>query len=268
MNIIKLLLKSYRMRFEYLFKIATLLLFKKGIGEEAKNMYLFYLSAHSKMKKISLGDIIPNDTHNDLYVSVIPSLYQTSTISVEDMILATLVKAYNPKHILEIGTYKGQTTRNFFLNTSDETMIYTVDLPDELYLNDSTDAILTRNKARPHLPNDKRVNQILVNMRHCKLEEYIPNKIDFAFIDAGHSYEDVKNDTEKVFNVLNDHANDHAIVCWHDSLWNKNDYGVFRYLNELLNDGYEMYQIHRSFELSSIAIYISPALKHLHNLKI
>ena len=48
--------------------------------------------------------------------------------------------------------------------------------------------------------------------------------MQFAFIDADHRYEAVRNDTEKVKPLLDEHA----CVCWHDALESGYGYGVAR----------------------------------------
>jgi predicted O-methyltransferase YrrM len=52
-------------------------------------------------------------------------------------------------------------------------------------------------------------------------------KLDFCFIDGGHSYECVKNDTEKCLSIL---AQGGALL-WHDFC--PNCRGVYRYLIEI-----------------------------------
>ena len=54
--------------------------------------------------------------------------------------------------------------------------------------------------------------------------------MDLIFIDGGHTYSIVKNDTEKAFNMLNSKG----IILWHDYVPGKNSSkDVVRYINEI-----------------------------------
>jgi hypothetical protein len=60
---------------------------------------------------------------------------------------------------------------------------------------------------------------------------------DFAYIDAGHSYEDVELDTRAVIRKLRDKGN----IFFNDYIWrdtfNGGLYGVVRTVNQLVNEG-------------------------------
>ena len=59
----------------------------------------------------------------------------------------------------------------------------------------------------------------------------IPDGIDFAFIDASHSYEAVRNDTEKLWPKLSPKA----VVLWHDYTESVSpERGVGKYIRELM----------------------------------
>ena len=56
------------------------------------------------------------------------------------------------------------------------------------------------------------------------------NKFDLIFIDGGHTYSVVKNDTEKSFKMLNKNG----IILWHDYVPGKESAkNVVNYLNEI-----------------------------------
>ncbi len=160
-----------------------------------------------------------------------------NTTYYEQISLASLVKFYNPQSILEVGTFNGYTTLNFALNTPESTHITTVDLPYDL--SDFSDVL---EKDLPFIKDKKKHKKLyeLSNMSHRVRQIYADStKTDFCafqsqsipfnfiFIDAGHSYMCVKNDTEKALKVLSEKG----IIVWHD--FTPNCPGVFKYLNEL-----------------------------------
>ena len=170
----------------------------------------------------------------------------------ELLLLAGLVRRIAPKTILEIGTYMGRGTWHLFHNAPNDAVIYTIDLPDGELPGGITDSEMARNKGRRFVPCSDRVRQILVDMR--KWDAVLERPVQFAFIDASHSYSDVKNDTDKVRRVLDEDA----CICWHDSLWRDDGYGVYRYLEEARSRGMDIFRVQEPLELSSIAIWLSP----------
>lgn len=117
------------------------------------------------------------------------------------------------QNFLEIGTYDGNTALNVAINLSEESKIFTIDLP---YENSSTalfayDDALVNNPQRQikkHLAMD---NVIQIFADSTKFDF---SKINFhgAFIDGGHDFETVKSDT---INVLNNIQRP-GFVIWHD----------------------------------------------------
>jgi hypothetical protein len=55
----------------------------------------------------------------------------TATSAAELAYICSLVKAQNPRLVVEIGTYRGFTTLHLSRNTADTCHIFTVDLPTE-----------------------------------------------------------------------------------------------------------------------------------------
>jgi hypothetical protein len=85
-----------------------------------------------------------------------------------------------------------------------------------------------------------------------------PGGVDFCFIDAGHSYECVKNDTEKAFSVLN-HG---GVVLWHDATWKNDGYRVNKYLLGLIEQGYDVKLLKVSdYDYCGLAILLGNAAR-------
>jgi predicted O-methyltransferase YrrM len=141
--------------------------------------------------------------------------------------LALITAARRPRCVLELGTYNGCSTWHLWANSPDDARLVTLDLPSDSRVASSTDAALQGVPARPFLPADPRVRLVEADTRLWAPDLDAP--ADLCFIDAGHSYECVRNDTEKALSVL---AAD-GLLVWHDATWTRDGYGVNRYLREL-----------------------------------
>ena len=90
----------------------------------------------------------------------------------------------------------------------------------------------------------------------------LDRKVEFAFIDGDHSYEGIRNDTEKTLRLLDNYG----CICWHDSLEADFSYGTMRYLLELAKKGRKLFRIRGIHEISSVTIYMTDVM--LERLKI
>ncbi len=161
------------------------------------------------------------------------------TAAHERFLLAQLVRFFKPRTLLEVGTYRGATTRLFLDHLPDQATIYTIDLPPRCDLSEvsrATDEHLILNREvgaeyRAHIKAQS-VVQIFGNTFHSATWKQIPDGIEFAFIDASHSYEAVRNDTE----MVRGKCSVDAVVVWHDYCegdpHNPGEYGVGKYIRE------------------------------------
>jgi predicted O-methyltransferase YrrM len=160
------------------------------------------------------------------------------TEPIERLILALLLRHFKPATLVEIGTYRGATTRLLLDNLTTTARIFTMDLPlgtEAQSLTAASDErlIIHRQLGVEYLshPGAAQVTQILGDSFQSATWRQIPDGVEFAFIDASHSYEAVKNDTEKLWPKLSPRA----IVLWHDySESETSERGVGRYLRELM----------------------------------
>ena len=165
------------------------------------------------------------------HVALHPHLTGFGSGTTADMAaLASLVAMRRPHQVLEFGTCDGASTWHLWANAAPDARITTLDLPPGARVNGSTDVELQGPRARPLLPAADRVRLIEQDSR-----SWVPDvsDVDFCFIDAGHSYECVKNDTEKALTVMATGG----IVVWHDASWSRDGYSVNRYLRELCASG-------------------------------
>jgi hypothetical protein len=120
-------------------------------------------------------------------------------------------------------------------NTDKESHIYSIDLPpgSSAETINFTDSRLIKHREvgsdyREHEAAD-RVTQILGDTFEPNTWKSVPTEIDFAFIDASHSYEAVENDTAWVRERLAENG----LILWHDyHIGFSRERGVGRYLRE------------------------------------
>jgi predicted O-methyltransferase YrrM len=202
---------------------------------------------------IFLSDMFPEQPPDpDHAIMLMPGTALNGAPNIfEQFILCALVKKIQPQTILEMGTFKGGTTWHLYQNAPQNALIYTIDLPDDEAPDNVTDLRLAANKSRPFLPPSDRVRQILTDSK--KWDGVLDRKVQFAFIDADHSYEGIRNDTEKTIPLLDRYA----CICWHDALEKDFGYGTMPYLLELRKKGWKIFRLRSSHEISSIAIWMT-----------
>jgi hypothetical protein len=157
----------------------------------------------------------------------------------ELLVIASIIATKKPFALLEIGTFNGNTTLQMALNSLPESVVHTIDLGKEQITTqfpawkgweDLKYIIEDKSHIRKFVGHDinRKIVQHVGDSAKYDFSEFRRNgAISFCFIDAAHSYEYVKNDTEKVLPILRDEA----IVVWHD--YTPYCEGVYRYLNEL-----------------------------------
>jgi len=153
----------------------------------------------------------------------------------ELLCLCMMVQSFRPKQVLELGTFNGNTTLQIAANLVGEESITTLDLPvgnEPVNSNDKYDAGLISSYVREQprylkSPYESKVKQIYADSIEVDFATLTSSSPDFIFIDAGHSDECVRNDTDKSLKVL---APGGTIV-WHDYTQDWPD--VFNFLNEL-----------------------------------
>ena len=162
------------------------------------------------------------------------------TSDYEAWIIAALSKT--SKKIFEFGTCSGKTTYLMGLNSSDDASIISITLnPDDLgeIKNKNLDSKVSfRNIIHESVYNkflfsgenvEKKIKVIFQNSLNFEYDEY-KNKMDLVFIDGGHTYSVVKNDSEKSFQMLNSNG----IILWHDYVPGKRSAkDVVKYINEI-----------------------------------
>lgn len=154
-----------------------------------------------------------------------PALIGPGSGSVAEMVaLSAVTAALKPTTVLEFGTHDGFSGWHLWANS--EAKILTIDLPRQ---------------ARPFLPHDPRIHLVETDSRQW--EPLPEDQFDLCFIDAGHDYECVRNDSEKALRCLRPGGT----VLWHDATWRGYGFAVNRYLRELRRSGKDVRLLRAGF---------------------
>tara|TARA_R110000796_G_scaffold42823_6_gene105539 strand:+ start:320 stop:922 length:603 start_codon:yes stop_codon:yes gene_type:complete len=130
------------------------------------------------MKEINIDEILINEIIED------KSDNPTTTSFKFKKDLYNFFKSFSDKVAVEFGTHKGQTTRILSLIFKE---VYTINNND--------------NASAKQLNIDKN-NIIYLNHNLYGFQEIdIPNKVSMFFVDAGHKYDQVISDINRIFNM-------------------------------------------------------------------
>lgn len=194
------------------------------------------------LPQIEIDEIAP-DTE-PLYLRSIS--HQTYNTSFHELyVLARLTRALQPSTIFEIGTFDGRTTLNLTANAPPDAQVFTLDLPP----GQEKFGTRTRTGIRFHdTPYAVRINQLLGDTFQFDFSPWA-GRINLVFVDAGHAYENVVNDTRAAMSMV-DVAR--GAIVWHDYSTHR---GVQRALDEFYGRG-GAYRAMCSIKDTSMAILL------------
>ena len=144
--------------------------------------------------------------------------------------------------MFEFGTCSGKTTYLMALNSDKDSKIYTITLnpldTDKIYKKDGDSIIAQKNAINETVynkflfsdePEEKKIKIIFMNSLKFDEKNFV-NKMDLIFIDGGHTFSIIKNDSEKAFKMIKSKG----IILWHDyNLGKSSSKDVVRYLNSI-----------------------------------
>jgi len=163
------------------------------------------------------------------------------TSDYEAWILSCLAKS--SKNIFEFGTCSGKTTALFALNSSSESKVYSVTLNpadlSNLSLGNNQDVKAALNNAIKESIYDQfiftnmsiknKINLIFEDSTRLNVDKF-ENLMDLIFIDGGHNYSCVKNDSEKSFRMIKNEG----YIFWHDyNVSKRSCKDVVKYIHEI-----------------------------------
>lgn len=167
-----------------------------------------------------------------MQLTVFPRTHASVSI-LEFNCLILLMRQAQARNIFEFGTFKGVSITQLTLNLPPDSLICTLDLPDEtlatkLAVADPEDAAIAREGGKGSLiPAELRPRITFIQQDSATFDEQVyAGRMDFVFVDGAHNYEYVKNDSEKGWRMLRSGG----IIAWHDC--RLQDPGVVRYLIE------------------------------------
>ena len=150
--------------------------------------------------------------------------------------LVALCRSVNAKRVFEFGTYKGVSTTQFALNLPENGIVFTLDLPEDhpayfLDIPKFEEQQIAAETGKGILVPDAVRHRVTFLRSDSATFDTTPYRgtIDLVFVDGAHSYEYVKNDSEKGLEMLKPGG----IIAWHDCVPSHRD--VVRYLKSLGN---------------------------------
>ena len=158
----------------------------------------------------------------------------------EGWIIGSLSKI--SKNIFEFGTCSGKTTYIMALNSNDDAKITSITLDpkdvSEVSKKNDDNKVSFRNIKHESIYDKflfsgeivaEKIDVIFQNSLDFNHKKYL-GKMDLIFIDGGHTYSVVKNDSEKSFEMLNSKG----IILWHDYVPGKRSaQDVVKYIHEI-----------------------------------
>ena len=177
----------------------------------------------SRIREVYVQELFPGIEKESVPIGVINEL--TGHANKTDMLYVSAVaKHIGAKKMFEFGTYMGRTTFHLAHNNP-AGQVFTLNLPPE---RDPRYApfmgVLFKGREE-----EMRITQIHSDSREFDTAPY-RQQFDFVFVDGDHSYDLVKNDTQKAFELLKQGG----VIMWHDYA-PKSD-GLVRFFKEFTQD--------------------------------
>lgn len=205
----------------------------RSLGRGLAGLYREKVTRRSPIPAMTLDALVERETS----VTVSDFEARDGNVSLYELLaISAIVRHRQPRVVLEIGTFDGNTTLQMAQNSPQGARIHTLDLPpgsaaaakldphDRPYIDDTA-------KAERRYERSPYADKVVQHLGDSATFDFgsLPRP-EVAFIDGSHSYDYVKNDTEKVLRILAPGG----IILWHDyrPAWP----GVIRYLDERSRD--------------------------------
>ena len=163
------------------------------------------------LPEVSIEKLFPGFDETPVTISHLPR-GSWSTPLTDQIVLAKLARLLQPKTILEVGSFRGYTTRLLAENTPPQTIIHALDIDPN------------HGEAYVNTPLASRITRLVGSLSEWPVETSERLKYDFIFLDADHKQEPVESDTTYLLLMLADRG----LLLWHDyadwgwmSTWNR-----------------------------------------------
>ena len=186
-------------------------------------------------------DVLPAENVEDIKLGALKTgeawFWREASYASDIASLCLLCRILQPKVVFEIGTFKGYTAFHFALNTPDDAVIYTLDMPKEpsptalaVTLSDMEYISAYASFDRYVFEDSDVKNKIVCLYGDSASFDFAPfhGQVDLFFIDGAHSYEYVRADTLNALKC----CHPGSVVAWHD-FGRMGVNGVSRWLLEL-----------------------------------
>ncbi len=154
----------------------------------------------------------------------------------ELLVIAALVARRSPQVCFEVGTFDGNTTLQLAANSAKDGLVLTLDLPVDTPLprqiaegdGQFIKSVVREQRRYRDTAWARKIIELFGDSMTFDFKAAVGDTfLDLAFVDGSHSYEYVKNDTERLLPCL---AKD-GVLIWHD--YCRSWPGVVSYLNQL-----------------------------------
>jgi hypothetical protein len=166
-----------------------------------------YCGDSAGIPTISIYDLLPNAS--EASITLCPKRSEGLAVEIEELaFLGLITVCIQPLVVFEIGTYKGRTALNFAVNSSENCVVYTMDLP-RANMDTSTLGPGDTRVAKSSQPGLEygghraaiKIKQLFANSLDFDFSGYY-GCCDIVFIDGGHSFECVSSDTQNALKMV------------------------------------------------------------------
>jgi predicted O-methyltransferase YrrM len=205
-----------------------------GISFKDLEAYRISTWRHGRLPRLHLTQIFPGiETVGVSLVNLYQRKIGLSMDASEVMALAAITRFIGARHVVEIGTYDGNTTLNLAANLPEDGCVTTIDLPpnwDRQFIYNVPNNhwnVTDRNRIGIQFRGtqyESRIRQVLGDSAKVNCNELRP-PFDLIFIDGCHYRDYVKADTDNALRNIRPGG----VIVWHD-------YGDIKDVSSVVDD--------------------------------
>lgn len=174
------------------------------------------------LPEVSIDDLAAEQQDLIATIWAVPSVSRSVTLN-EAIALAVLVRKIKARRIFEFGTYRGVSTTQLAFNLPEDGRVFTLDLP----VSNLTTQFALDTKGEVEVVVDDRKGDLIPAHLKSKITFIAEDSatfdptpyaesMDMVFVDAAHTPEYIRNDSEKGWRMLRPGG----IMAWHDCRFN------------------------------------------------